>query len=209
MGLEQGKAQANHAGAIFPVLQQRPTFGTIERKVAQDREPIRMLARGPDSDLITIWIPTRRMQDRGIDAGFGHLLQQAVFGEDLDLAVVRVGRRPTAPDVDLGVDDSHVVYSGEVPIQPVSETSTITPSGPLYFTSTLPPCRGPWPTPSAWFTSSRGFEPAASSFWAISSRLSTWKPIWWMPLHCLPRSAPATASLLKLRIARLRLPSLR
>jgi hypothetical protein len=31
------------------------------------------------------------------------------------------------------------VRSGEVPTQPVSETSTMTPSGPLYLTSTLPP----------------------------------------------------------------------
>jgi hypothetical protein len=29
-------------------------------------------------------------------------------------------------------------YSPEVPTQPVSETSTVTPSGPVYFTSTLP-----------------------------------------------------------------------
>src|SRR6266851_9285004 len=72
-----------------------------------------------------------------------------------------IGGRAAGPDVDLRVDDSHC--SGEVPTQPVSETSTMTPSGPLYFTSTLPPWRGPWPTPSAWFTSSRGLEPAASN----------------------------------------------
>ena len=29
-------------------------------------------------------------------------------------------------------------YSPEVPTQPVSETSTVTPSGPVYFTSTFP-----------------------------------------------------------------------
>ncbi len=29
-------------------------------------------------------------------------------------------------------------YSPEVPTHPVSETSTVTPSGPVYFTSTLP-----------------------------------------------------------------------
>jgi hypothetical protein len=29
-------------------------------------------------------------------------------------------------------------YSPEVPTQPVSETSTVTPSGAVYFTSTLP-----------------------------------------------------------------------
>ncbi len=57
--------------------------------------------------------------------------------------------------------------------------------------------------------SSRGFEPAAASRSVIASRPSTWKPMWWMPLQSLPRSAPADASFLKLRIARLMSPSLR
>ena len=48
-------------------------------------------------------------------------------------------------------------------IQPVSETSTITPSGPVYLTSTL--ClRSPGITPSACSTSCRRVEPAAASF---------------------------------------------
>ena len=54
-------------------------------------------------------------------------------------------------------------YSPEVPTQPVSETSTVTPSGPVYFTSTLPyrlPC---CPTPRALLMSSRGSEPAFSA----------------------------------------------
>src|SRR5437879_5926345 len=99
--------------------------------------------------------------------------------------------------------------SGDVPTQPDSDTSTVTPSGALYFTSTLawrlPYC----PTPRAWLMSSRGVDPADFSRSVIASRLSTWKPMWWMPLQPLPRSTPATASFLKLRIARLMSPSLR
>ena len=97
-----------------------------------------------------------------------------------------------------------------VPTQPVSETSTMTPSGPVYFTSTLPPCAVALADAQrlvdivARLGAGRG---RACS--AISSRLSTWKPMWWMPLHSLPRSTPATASFLKLRMARLRSPSLR
>src|SRR6266545_6742953 len=74
--------------------------------------------------------------------------------------------------------------SGEVPTQPVCETSTITPSGPVYLTSTLL-ARGacPWPTPSALFTSCIGSEPTADSFAVASSMSSTWKPMWWMPLY--------------------------
>src|SRR6185369_6884326 len=88
-------------------------------------------------------------------------------------------------------------YSPEVPTQPVSETSTVTPSGPVYFTSTLPyrlPC---CPTPRALLMSSRGSDPAFCSRSVIASRLSTWKPMWWMPLQPAPRSTPATASFLK------------
>src|SRR5262249_12901440 len=94
--------------------------------------------------------------------------------------------------------DSYIPI-GEVPTQPCSETSTVTPSGPTYFTSTLAARLVPCPTPSAWLMSSRGTEPAAFSRSAISSRLSTWKPKWWMPLQPVPRSTPATASFLKLR----------
>src|SRR5436190_533400 len=54
-----------------------------------------------------------------------------------------------------------------------------------------------------------GVDPADFSRSVIASRLSTWKPMWWMPLQPLPRSTPATASFLKLRIARLMSPSLR
>src|SRR5882724_9042885 len=48
--------------------------------------------------------------------------------------------------------------------------------------------------------SSRGTDPADFRRSAIASRLSTWKPMWWMPLQPAPRSTPATASFLKLRI---------
>src|SRR5262252_7637421 len=68
------------------------------------------------------------------------------------------------------------VYRPEVPTQPVSETSTVTPSGAVYFTSTLPVRCPYWPTPSALLMSSRGSEPAFFSRSVIASRLSTWKP---------------------------------
>ncbi len=43
------------------------------------------------------------------------------------------------PDVcSIGAGSPLAGYSPEVPTQPVSETSTVTPSGPVYFTSTFP-----------------------------------------------------------------------
>ena len=53
----------------------------------------------------------------------------------------------------------------------------MTPSGPEYFTSTLAFRTSPWPTPSASLTSSRRGAPAVARRSAISSRLSTWKPM--------------------------------
>src|SRR5690606_5519547 len=72
----------------------------------------------------------------------------------------------------------------QAPTQPVCATSTRTPAGPVYFTSTwLPwPPWPPMPTPSALLTSCIGSEPAAASRSVSSSTLSTWNPMWWMPL---------------------------
>ncbi len=85
------------------------------------------------------------------------------------------------------------------------------PSGPEYFTSTLPPWRGsPMEDPSsALLTSSRLGAPAAVSRSAMAAMSSTWKPKWWRPLQSLPRSTPATVSFLNLRMARLMSPSVR
>src|SRR5438552_7865600 len=71
----------------------------------------------------------------------------------------RRGERRSLPPVGSLVR-SRGYCSGDVPTQPDSDTSTVTPSGALYFTSTLawrlPYC----PTPRAWLMSSRGVDPA-------------------------------------------------
>lgn len=53
--------------------------------------------------------------------------------------VTRAGRRRGAT-LERGAESSAARYAlkPEVPTQPVSDTSTMTPSGPLYLTSTLP-----------------------------------------------------------------------
>src|SRR5713101_6235530 len=64
VGLEQGKAEADHAWAVFPTIWQGATFGTIEWEVAEDGEPVRVLAGGLDGDVVAIGIPAGWMQHR-------------------------------------------------------------------------------------------------------------------------------------------------
>src|SRR5262249_29665207 len=83
-------------------------LGPVEGEVAEDGQPVRMLSRRLDGQLVGVRVPRGwRMDDRGVDAGLVHLLQQIILREDGDLAVVRVRRLAAAPDVHLCVDDQH------------------------------------------------------------------------------------------------------
>ena len=105
--LEQRKAQPEHTRPLLPRLNQTLTLRSIEREVAEDRQPLRVLLSSLDRDLIASGIPRRRMQHRGIHTGFVHLAQQAVFREYGDLPMSWHGRWPVAPDVDLSVNNAH------------------------------------------------------------------------------------------------------
>jgi len=50
--LEEGEAQAEHAGSGLPSLHQSAALRAIEREVAEDRQPIGVLARRLDGELI-------------------------------------------------------------------------------------------------------------------------------------------------------------
>ena len=71
--LQKGEAQAEHAGAAFPAIDQRPAFGPIERETAEDREAVGMGAHRRDRQLVRIRVPARRMQQCAIDAGRVHV----------------------------------------------------------------------------------------------------------------------------------------
>ena len=108
MRLEEGEAQAEHAGPGLPRLDQRTALRAIEREVAEDRQPIGVLARRLDGELIGIRIPRRRRMDEGgVDARLVHLLEQVVLREGGHLPVSRVRGLAAAPDVHLRVDDQH------------------------------------------------------------------------------------------------------
>jgi hypothetical protein len=49
------------------------------------------------------------MDQRRIDAGLVHLLQQVILRENGHLPMVRIRRLATAPDVHLRIDDQHGV----------------------------------------------------------------------------------------------------
>jgi hypothetical protein len=108
--LQEGETEPPHPGPALPAVDQRAALRPIERKVAQDRQPVRMLARCLDGQLVRARIPRGRGVDHGrVHAGRVHLLEELVLGEGGHLAMVGVGRLATAPDVDLRIDDQHDV----------------------------------------------------------------------------------------------------
>ena len=108
MRLQQGEAQAEHARPLLPALDKAPAGRSVEREIAEDREPVRVAAGRVHRELVRIRVPRRgRVDDRGVDARLVHLGQQIVGGVGLDLAVVRVRGLVVGPDVNLRVDDQH------------------------------------------------------------------------------------------------------
>src|SRR5262245_10967467 len=67
-----------------------------------------MLARGLDRERVGTGIPSRRMDHRGRDARFVHLLERVVCAVVGNLTMVRVWLA-AFPDVDLRVDDQHAL----------------------------------------------------------------------------------------------------
>ena len=116
MRLIEREAQAEHPGPALPAIDQRAALRAIEWEVPQDREPVGMLARGLDRQLVGIGVPSRRMDHGRVDAGFIHLLQQIVLREGGYLSVARVRGFVVGPDVDLCIDDQHGVLLTICPV---------------------------------------------------------------------------------------------
>jgi hypothetical protein len=103
------EAQAEHPRALLPRVNERATLRLVNGKVAEDDEPIRMLPRGLDGQLVRIRIPRRmRREHRGIDTAGIHLAERVGLGVRGDLTVPGSRGVPSVPQVDLGVDDQHV-----------------------------------------------------------------------------------------------------
>src|SRR5262245_19523385 len=87
MRLIEREAQAEHTGPAPPSVNQRAALRAIEGEVSQDREPIGMLARRFDRQLVGIGVPSWWMDHGRVDAGFVHLLEEIVLREVGNLSV--------------------------------------------------------------------------------------------------------------------------
>jgi hypothetical protein len=105
LGLQEREAQPAHARLLQPRVHATTTLRLVHRKVAQDRQPVGMLAGRLDGDLVAAGIPVRRMQDGGIHAGRVHFGEQLVLRIHGYRPMCGNSRRTIAPDVDLRIDD--------------------------------------------------------------------------------------------------------
>src|SRR5205823_14768743 len=105
------EAAAEHPRALLPRLHQGTTLGLVEREVAEDCEPIGVLARGLDGQLVCVRIPRCVWGEQGgIDPAGVHFLERVVLQVGGHLPVSGAGWVPRIPEVDLRVDDQHVLY---------------------------------------------------------------------------------------------------
>jgi hypothetical protein len=89
--LQERPAQAHHARLVAPAMNEPAVVGHIERELAHDREPVGIFSCSFNRNRIGIRIPAAgRMNQRGIDAGLIHFLEQLFGRECLDLAVQAV-----------------------------------------------------------------------------------------------------------------------
>ena len=109
--LVEGEAEAEHAGPLAPIAHDLLAVRRLQIEMAEDAELVGMRLDRLDGELVDLLAQRAgRMNDRGIDAGLGHLLQRVVLRIGRDLPVMR--RHPAVfPDVDLRIDDQHRVLS--------------------------------------------------------------------------------------------------
>jgi hypothetical protein len=104
--LQKEEAQPEHAWPAPPAVDQRPAFRLVQREMAQDCEPVRVLAGRLDRDLDVVGVPSGRMEHGCVDPALAHLFQTVLSAIAGDLPMLP-GRRALRPDMDLCVDDQH------------------------------------------------------------------------------------------------------
>src|SRR6266480_1746558 len=109
--LRKGGAQSEHAGPLFPAVDQRAALRLVERKIAENGEPVWVLSCGFFGNLARVRVPARRMQDAGVDPGGIHVADAFLGTVGIDLAMGRIAWRPGRPDVNLCIDDQHAQRS--------------------------------------------------------------------------------------------------
>src|SRR5437762_3402684 len=109
--LRKGVAQSEHAGPLFPAVDQRAVLRLVEREIAENGEPVRVFGRGFFGNLARVRVPARRMQDAGVDPGGIHVADAFLGTVGIDLAMGGIAWRSGRPDVNLCIDDQHAQRS--------------------------------------------------------------------------------------------------
>ena len=111
MRLVEGEAETEHAGALPPIAHDLFAVWRLQIEMSEDAEFVGMRLDRLDGELVDpLTQRGGRMNDRGVDTGFGHLLQRVIFRIGRDLPVMR--RHPAVfPDVNLRIDDQHRILS--------------------------------------------------------------------------------------------------
>ena len=93
--LQEHEAQPEHARLARPALDEAAALRPVERELAEDREPVGLLAGGLQRETVRARVPSRRVDHRRGDARGIHLREQLVLGENRDRTMGRQ-RRTTA-----------------------------------------------------------------------------------------------------------------
>ncbi len=79
MRLVEGEAQPQHPRLLLPGIDKPTVFRPLDCKVSEYRELLRVLPSGVYRGRNGLRQGARRMEQRGIDAGFMHLGQRIIF----------------------------------------------------------------------------------------------------------------------------------
>src|SRR5947207_15233650 len=104
---EEAIAQTEHARLLSPACNAVAGLGSIKRQRTHDRKAAGIIPYRRECHLGRSGIPTRRMNDGSVDAGFIHQPDRFLWGEMRHLAVRHVARQAASPEVNLRVYFRH------------------------------------------------------------------------------------------------------
>ena len=109
--LQERVSQAAHAGLAGPGRESFQAIGVVRLDAAQNRELVRVASCGLGGERVRIRIPVGRMDDRAVHPGGVHLVDRFLDAERLGAMRRNDDRMLLCPEMNLGVDDLHVVRS--------------------------------------------------------------------------------------------------
>ena len=104
---EEPVPQTEHSRLFSPTGNPRTRFWSIKRHRAHDREPAGVVPNRPKCHVGRTRVPTRRVNDGGIDTAFVHQPDGFLGSEGGHLPMREVARQAASPEVNLSIDDLH------------------------------------------------------------------------------------------------------